>query len=59
MLKFMGWIEAAELILSAVKQTIGDKIVTYDLARQMAHAREVRCSEFGSAICKNMKRGIG
>jgi isocitrate dehydrogenase len=55
MLRFMGWREAAELILSAVTKTIGDGIVTYDLARQMKGAQEVKCSEFGLAICENMK----
>jgi isocitrate dehydrogenase len=50
MLKFMGWTEAAELIVSAVTKTIAQGIVTYDLARQMEDAREVKCSEFGAAI---------
>jgi isocitrate dehydrogenase len=59
MLRFMGWNEAAEMILSAVKRTIGDKIVTYDLARQMEGAREVKCSEFGGAICENMEISVG
>ena len=55
MLRFMGWREAAELILSAVTKTIGEGIVTYDLARQLKGAREVKCSEFGVAICENIK----
>ncbi len=50
MLGFMGWSEAAELIISALQKTIKNKIVTYDLARQMEGAREVKCSEFGRAI---------
>ena len=50
MLKFMGWTEAAELIVSAVTKTIAQGIVTYDLARQMEDAQEVKCSEFGAAI---------
>ena len=54
MLKFMGWTEAAELIVSAVTKTIAQGIVTYDLARQMEDAQEVRCSEFGAAIRKNI-----
>lgn len=57
MLKFMGWNEAAALILSALTRTIGDGIVTYDLARQMKGVREVKCSEFGAAVCKEMKGG--
>ena len=56
MLKFMGWNEAAELIASAVTKTITQRIVTYDLARQMGDAREVKCSEFGVAIRKNLEK---
>jgi len=56
MLKFMGWIEAAELIISAVTKTITQGIVTYDLARQMADAREVKCSEFGATIRENIEK---
>jgi isocitrate dehydrogenase len=59
MLRFMGWNEAAELIVSALEKTIGEGIVTYDLARQMTGAREVKCSEFGGAIRKNLKRRDG
>jgi len=50
LLKFMGWNEAAELIMSALIRTLAEKTVTYDLARQMEGAREVKCSEFGEAI---------
>ncbi len=56
MLKFMGWTEAAELIASAVTKTITQGIVTYDLARQMEGAQEVRCSEFGAAIRENIEK---
>jgi isocitrate dehydrogenase len=56
MLKFMGWTEAAELIVSAVMKTISQGIVTYDLARQMEGAREVKCSEFGATIQKNIEK---
>ena len=56
MLKFMGWIEAAELIASAVMKTIEQGIVTYDLARQMEDAREVKCSEFGAVIRENIEK---
>ncbi len=54
MFRFMGWIEAAELITAALVQTIGQKRVTYDLARQIEGAQEVKCSEFAAAICHNM-----
>jgi isocitrate dehydrogenase len=56
MLKFMGWTEAAELIASAVAKTITQGIVTYDLARQMEDAQEVKCSEFGAAIRENIEK---
>jgi isocitrate dehydrogenase len=54
MFDYMGWGEAAALIRSAVEATILAGVVTYDLARQMAGAREVRCSEFASAIIDQM-----
>lgn len=54
MLRFMGWDEAAELVVSALTRTIAQKIVTYDLARQMEGAHEVKCSEFGAAIRENI-----
>ena len=47
MLRHMGWGEAADLIVRAMESTIGDKTVTYDFARLMDAASEVRCSEFG------------
>jgi isocitrate dehydrogenase len=56
MLRFVGWTEAAELIIAALTQTIANGVVTYDLARQMEGAREVKCSEFGAAICENMDK---
>ena len=55
MLRFMGWNEAAELILKAIEKTVQNKTVTYDLARQMDGAREVKCSEFGLEIQKKME----
>ena len=55
MLRFMGWNEAADLILDAMIKTIKNKTVTYDLARQMEGAKEVKCSEFGKEIEKNME----
>jgi isocitrate dehydrogenase len=54
MLEHMGWTEAADLIREGIERTIRDKIVTYDLARQMRGAKEVRCSEFGQAIIEHM-----
>ena len=54
MLRFMGWDEAADLILKGLRNTIADGIVTYDLARQMENAREVSCSAFGAAIESRM-----
>ena len=54
MFRYMGWNEAADLIINALKKTIGQKVVTYDFARLMEGATEVKCSEFGKAVVKNM-----
>jgi isocitrate dehydrogenase len=54
MFRFMGWVEAAELIIRALIQTIARKTVTYDLARHLQGAQELKCSEFGAAIEKNI-----
>ena len=54
MLRHMGWIEAADLINKGMDGAIGAKSVTYDFARQMEGAKEVKCSEFGSAIISHM-----
>ncbi|MFH1134816.1 MAG: isocitrate dehydrogenase (NADP(+)) [Pseudomonadota bacterium] len=54
MFEHLGWIEAADLIRAALAATISRKIVTYDLARQLDGAVEVKCSEFGRAIIDNM-----
>jgi isocitrate dehydrogenase len=54
MLRYMGWTEAADLILRGMDGAIGSKTVTYDFARLMEGAKEVRCSEFGSAIVAHM-----
>jgi isocitrate dehydrogenase len=54
MLRYLGWKEAADLILNALNATIRSKTVTYDFARLMTGAREVRCSEFGDELVKNM-----
>jgi isocitrate dehydrogenase len=54
MFEHMGWDEAAQLILGGMTRTIAKKTVTYDFARQMPGAKEVKCSEFGTAIIDNM-----
>jgi isocitrate dehydrogenase len=54
MLRYMGWIEAADAILAALDKTIAQKTVTYDFARQMDGATEVKCSEFANAIIANL-----
>jgi isocitrate dehydrogenase len=54
MLRYMGWTEAADLIVSGTTKAITDRTVTYDFARLMEGAKEVKCSEFGDAIIKNM-----
>ncbi|MGC8494136.1 MAG: isocitrate dehydrogenase (NADP(+)) [Syntrophobacteraceae bacterium] len=54
MLDHLGWVEAATLIHQAMERTIGEGIVTYDLARQMQGAKEVGCSRFGRAIIEHM-----
>lgn len=54
MLQHLGWEEAGQLIERAMERTIRSKIVTYDFARLMEGAREVKCSEFASAIVGNM-----
>ena len=54
MLEYIGWKEAADLIWKALAKTIQSKVVTYDLARQMEGAREVKCSEFAEEIVKNI-----
>jgi isocitrate dehydrogenase len=53
MLRYMGWIEAADAIITAMDRTIGQKVVTYDFARLMEGARKVKCSEFGDALIAN------
>jgi isocitrate dehydrogenase len=54
MLEHLGWGEAASLILKGLEKSIADKTVTYDFARLMEGAREVKCSEFGDLVIKNM-----
>jgi isocitrate dehydrogenase len=54
MFRYLGWTEAADLIVRALEKTITARTVTYDFARLMEGATEVRCSEFGKAIVSNM-----
>lgn len=54
LLEHIGWTEAADLITKAMEKTIASKVVTYDFARQMDGAKEVKCSEFGEELVKNM-----
>ncbi|HRB69619.1 MAG TPA: NADP-dependent isocitrate dehydrogenase, partial [Chitinophagales bacterium] len=53
MLEFMGWQEAADLIIKGMEATITQKTVTYDFERLMEGATLLKCSEFGEAIIKN------
>src|SRR6202050_4361304 len=54
MFRYMGWVEAADAIITAMDRTIGQKIVTYDFARQMEGATEVSTSAFGDALIRNL-----
>ena len=54
MLRYMGWTEAADLIIRGLERSIGLKRVTYDLERLMEGATLLKCSEFGAAIVDNM-----
>ena len=54
MFRHMGWTEAADLIIKAMDATIGEKIVTYDFARLMEGAKQVKCSEFGDTLIAHM-----
>ncbi|MGM0853410.1 MAG: NADP-dependent isocitrate dehydrogenase [Bacillota bacterium] len=55
MLEHLGWTEAANLITKSMEKTIASKVVTYDFARLMDGATEVKCSEFGTALIENME----
>jgi isocitrate dehydrogenase len=54
MFRYMGWVEVAELILKGLNGAIGSKKVTYDFARQMTGATEIKCSQFGDNIIAHM-----
>jgi isocitrate dehydrogenase len=54
MLRYLGWTEAADLIVKGMDGAISAKTVTYDFARLMDGAKEVKCSEFGNEIIRHM-----
>ena len=54
MLRYLGWTEAADLVISGMDNTISARTVTYDFARLMEGANKVSCSEFGQALISNM-----
>ncbi|HHY21811.1 MAG TPA: NADP-dependent isocitrate dehydrogenase, partial [Bacilli bacterium] len=54
MLRHLGWFEAADLIMASMEKTIASKVVTYDFARLMDDAKEVKCSEFANELIKNL-----
>ena len=54
MFRYLGWTEAADLILKGLNGAIGSKRVTYDFARQMEGATEIKCSQFGDNIIAHM-----
>ena len=56
MLRYMGWTEAADAIITAMDRTIAQKTVTYDFARLMEGATEVKCSEFADALIRRSDR---
>ncbi len=55
MLRHMGWVEAADLIVKSMEAAIDDKVVTYDFARLMTGATQVSCSGFGDAMIERMR----
>ncbi|RHW40721.1 NADP-dependent isocitrate dehydrogenase [Neobacillus notoginsengisoli] len=55
MLEHLGWTEAANMIVESMEKTIASKVVTYDFARLMDGAKEVKTSEFGDELIKNME----
>jgi isocitrate dehydrogenase len=57
MLRHLGWSEAADLILKGMDGAIQARTVTYDFARQMKGAKQVKCSAFGDAVIRHMAGG--
>ncbi|HZM23591.1 MAG TPA: isocitrate/isopropylmalate family dehydrogenase, partial [Anaerolineales bacterium] len=58
MLRYMGWGEAADLIIKGIEGAINAKTVTYDFVRNMDGATELKCSEFGDAIIEWMDKAL-
>jgi isocitrate dehydrogenase len=58
MLRYMGWTEAADLIITGLESAIAAKTVTYDFERQMDGAKLLKCSEFGDAIVEHMGAAV-
>src|SRR3989338_6734297 len=56
MLRYLGWTDAADRIIKGLEKTIQSKVVTYDFARLMEGAKEVKCSEFGTALIETMAK---
>ena len=56
MLRYLGWTEAADLVIGSLERTIASKRVTYDLARLIAGSTELKTSEFGTAMIDHMQR---
>ena len=54
MFRYLGWTEAADLIVQGIEKTISNKTVTYDFERLMDDATLVKCSEFGNLVAENM-----
>ena len=55
MFEYLGWREVKELIWEGIARAVQDKVVTYDLARQIEGAKEVKCSEFGQYVVEKIK----
>jgi isocitrate dehydrogenase len=55
MFRYLGWTEAADLVIEGLNRTIGEKIVTYDFARLMEGATEVSCSAFARAVAERIR----
>jgi len=56
MFRYLGWTEAADLIIKGLNGAIGQKTVTYDFARLMDGAKEVKCSEFAKEVVKHLEQ---
>jgi isocitrate dehydrogenase len=54
MLRYMGWTEAADLVMASLEKAIAAKRVTYDLARMIAGSTELKTSEFGNEMIRHM-----